>query len=744
MFFTSILLANLSLLAQVPKGDQVAAKKKPVAKKCSGAWTGVVTYTRVHRQTNRQETPRVSGRGTDVRDYEMKGDWEAQIVVAQDETDEGSSYSRATVVSSLAFTDKTEAIEKNSCDRGKTWKDMKGSFENKTLTIGTLAGVRSNVQVGIGRDGRYGVSVGVEQIPGTISGSQKATYSGQCTPKENKTVTMPDSPTTIDGRTITSDGTHYVDPKNPDQLSGTYSIDLLGGVVETITWNLRRCGGDFMITDLKLYQPQYPSEISWNEISKNGHTIDGNLVRIVATVVNLSPRSKQGHINFKELKEGSDSLPEGKNIQLNLDAGEEREVPVTWDTSGYAWKPGSAWSAPEIHRQIEVKLENEVKTKDIMVKPKPVIVVPGLWSNPDLVYRFLGAFKSIPTTEWTAELARVLPSKLAVDNVGVIDETVKKVQKSENAWHVDMVAHSTGGLAARYYVHGAMPRSFDGKPTVTQLVMVGTPNMGTPCSTGMENIFTKVFSRNVPAFYEASIKNMKSFNERVKARRGTKFSVLVGNAFDPNCQMDGPGDGITPNRSAIWTIKQWKFSTVPARHENQLGQDSNFHQIVNWLAIPPKGDHRPQTDFFLGSTEENENFGKLRRYGAMAHLENSENDSIVTASNEDSEPDFANGIKVASNQSADVEIPVKKGSRFSVTFLAPPNVSATLVDASGKVLGKITAGTPEAEGAFRTITVKTPFEAGTWKIKFENGEKTEAEIAIVAFVDFSSAIFREP
>ncbi|MBK6586812.1 MAG: hypothetical protein IPG22_00615 [Acidobacteria bacterium] len=56
----------------------------------------------------------------------------------------------------------------------------------------------------------------------------------------------------------------------------------------------------------------------------------------------------------------------------------------------------------------------------------------------------------------------------------MIDETVKNLQKAENAWHVDMVAHSTGGLMARYYVHGSMPRVFDGKPTVTQLVMVGT------------------------------------------------------------------------------------------------------------------------------------------------------------------------------------------------------------------------------------------------------------------------------
>jgi hypothetical protein len=745
MFFTSLLCSSLPAFAQAPRNSQVAAKKRPTAGKCSGAWTGVVTFMRTHKQEDTKRTERVSMRGVDVKSYEIKGEYSAQIVVSENPTRDGSSVARANVAQDWKMTERTEAVERNSCDQGKTWKDMRGTFTDKTEITGNQEGVEANVQVGVNADGSYRVGVGLPQIMGKLNGLKSAEYAGQCKPKEGHRTTFPETAKSIDGHSLTSDGRDRVNPDDPNSLSGSYSFDLPGGVVETITWNLRRCGGELMITDLKLYQPLFPSENTWIEIKDNGHTVDGNLVRVVATVVNLSGRSKQTYINFKELKEGSDSLPDGKMIQLNLDGGEEREVPVTWDTSGYAWKPGSVWSSPEIHRQIEVKLDNEQKARDVMVKPKPVVVVPGLWSNPELVFKFIGAFKSIPSTEWTAELARVAISKTAVENIPVIDETVKNVQKAENAWHVDMVAHSTGGLMARSYVHGAMPRSFDGKPTVTQLVMVGTPNMGTPCSTGLETIFTKIFSRNVPAFNEVSIKNMKTFNERIKARKGTKFSVLVGNAFDPNCQMDGPGDGITPNRSAIWTIKQWKFSTVPARHENQLGQQANFTQIVNWLAIPPNGDHRPQTDFFMGSTEPDENFGKLRRYGAMAHLDNIEgNWANVPFGDENSEPDFAAGTKLGANQTSEVAIPVTKGSRFSVTFLAPPNVSATLTDASGAVIGKITAGTPEAEGAFRTITVKKPFEAGTWKIKFENSERSEAEIAIVAFIDFNSDIFREP
>ena len=745
MFFTSLLCSSLTAFAQAPQGNRQAASKPKAPKKCSGAWTGVITFSRVHRQENTKREPRVSGRGTDISSYELKGDYNAQVVVMEDRDNPGKSIGRASIVSDFKFTETSEAVEKNSCDQGKTWRDMRGSFTTKTQVTGAKDGLEASVNIGVNSDGSYAVGVGLPDFMGIVSGTQTAEYSGQCTKKEGKKTTLPDTAKSIDAHSLTSDGRNHVDPQNANSLAGSYSIELPGGVVETIVWNLRRCSGELMITDVKLYQPLFPTPDSWVEIKDNGYTIDGNLVRVVATVVNTSGQSKQAHINFKELKEGSDSLPDGKMIQLNLDGGEEREVPITWDTSGYAWKPGSVWSEPEIHRQIEVKLENEVKTRDIIVKPKPVVVVPGLWSNPELVFNFLGAFKSIPTTEWTAELARVSISKLAGDNVGVIDETVKNLQKAENAWHVDMVAHSTGGLMARYYVHGSMPRVFDGKPTVTQLVMVGTPNMGTPCSTGLETIFTKIFSRNVPAFNEVSIKNMKAFNERVKARKGTKFSVLVGNAFNPICQMDVPGDGITPNRSAIWNIRQWKFSTVPARHENQLGHQPNFVQIVNWLAIPPKGDHKPDTDNFMGSLQEGENIGRLRRYGAMAYADSlgSEADPAFFG-DEDAEPDFATGIKVATGQSATVEIPVKKGSRFSVSYVAPPNVSATLVDTNGNVLGKITAGTPEAEGAFRTITVSKPFEEGTWRLKFDNAETSEAEIAVIAFIDFASTIFHEP
>ena len=43
---TAFIAPNLALLGQTRRGSQVASNKAPAAAKCSGAWTGMVTYTR--------------------------------------------------------------------------------------------------------------------------------------------------------------------------------------------------------------------------------------------------------------------------------------------------------------------------------------------------------------------------------------------------------------------------------------------------------------------------------------------------------------------------------------------------------------------------------------------------------------------------------------------------------------------------------------------------------------------------
>src|ERR687893_421952 len=120
----------------------------------------------------------------------------------------GSSVGRASVNHSFTSNETVTARERNSCDRGKTWQVMTGTSTSRTETSGTASGLEANVHVGVNADGSYTVSVAVPQIKGRTTGQQTSTYSGQCVPKEGRNLSMPPTETSIDGNSLTSDGTH--------------------------------------------------------------------------------------------------------------------------------------------------------------------------------------------------------------------------------------------------------------------------------------------------------------------------------------------------------------------------------------------------------------------------------------------------------------------------------------------------------------------------------------------------------
>ena len=160
--FTLILLfatifGNFSAFAQT--------KPKPNTPKCSGAWTGNITFTRTQTMTDNKVTLRVSGRGKDTRDIQMKYDYKASVAVIEAPEKNGSSTGKATINSVYSMTERTKAEEENSCDRGKSFKLMTGNFTNLTEISGNGSG-EANVSIGVNSDGTYSVGVGLPQIPG--------------------------------------------------------------------------------------------------------------------------------------------------------------------------------------------------------------------------------------------------------------------------------------------------------------------------------------------------------------------------------------------------------------------------------------------------------------------------------------------------------------------------------------------------------------------------------------------------
>lgn len=743
LIFT-VLNGSISVFAQ-KKTTQAVSQSK-----CSGAWTGTILYTRQQTMTDNKTIPRVSGRGEDKRDWEMKYDYKAQISVVESPDGNGQSKGIGRVSHNFSSIEKSTAVEKNSCDRGKTWQDMKGEFSSKTETTGKDT-VDANVSVGINSDGTYTVSVAIPQIMGETSGTQTSAFSGQCTAKEGKTLTLPKTPATIEGNSLTSDGKNQINPSDPNRISGTYR-QTWQNVTEIITWNLQKCGAPLRITDLKFEAMKFPNWNDWQEITEQTGTIDGNWVKIKAKVLNASGEAKFAEVYLKETYKGDkwdgakpDMPLKDETFSIRLEPGEEREVEMLWDSSGYAWYDDGR---PRLVQRIKAEVwENYKKTdemtKNLKVAPKPVVLLHGAWSH----WKQFETWQNILTTthsyDWKAFPVGEVTNKGIINtgrdvfsseetnttaqNAEALQSYIKYAQEDRNAWHVDVVGHSIGGLIARYYISRMMPTYDDGRPQIAHLVMLGTPNAGSPCADVMDFAF-EMTGKSPRVIREMRQDTVAEFNRANFNRKGVKFSALAGNPLPTMCKTIVWNDGFVPVPSAILNVADNAQSK--SIHPDLTGTKDFSDFVKPHLAIGPHGDHNPEMPQMPNRTSENRNsFGTMfvnAAYGSQPVIENTFDENYY-------KPNFAKAVKLAPKQSMEIEIPVEQALNFGLTFMADASVSATLFNDKGVIVGKNPAKTPEANSWFRSIFVSNAVSAGTWKLKLENTSDKEFEAIIAAW-----------
>ncbi len=746
---------------------QTAAAQPKRAAACTGAWTGVITYTRTQGQSNNKTVPRVSGRGEDTTEWQMRYEYRASVAVAEAPERNGSSVGRARVNHSFTSNETVNARERNSCDRGKTWQVMTGTSTSKTETSGNANGLEANVNVGVNTDGTYTVSVAVPQIKGRTTGTQTSTFSGQCVPKEGKNLSMPPTETAIDGNSLTSDGTHRIEPNDPNRLSGSYS-KTWQNVTETITWSLQKCGAPLRLIDLKFEHPRFPDLNDWQEIAEQTGTTDGNIVKLKAKVFNASGETKSADVKFKETYKGdkwdgarADAPLKDSVVSVRLDPGEEREVELAWDSSGYAWYDDGR---PRLVQRIKVELEENGRktdelTKNLKVAPKPVVLVHGLWSN----WRAWESWQNILTTshsyDWKAfpvgeraekgsmntggEFLSTGPTNGIFENSQQVGKYIRYAQEERNAWHVDVVAHSMGGLITRHYIHNFMPESADGRPQVSHLVMLGTPNMGSPCADVMDSTF-EVLGKNVEAVRQLKPSVVAEFNRVNTNRKGVKFSVLAGNPLPVMCKTVTWNDGVVPVESAVWTIRDHALSKNV--HTDLTGTADFSGFVKPRLAVGPNGDHTPerpeapQLRQFPGQVNRNTDGAATPDFVNASYV--SRNGFRVDAVVDEFRPSFAKELRLAPKQVLELEIPVAAGvANFGVTFMSGALVSATLADERGATRGQNLADSPESRGFFRTIFVDRNVTAGVWKLRIENTGTLETTAVISAWSDAATKRF---
>jgi pimeloyl-ACP methyl ester carboxylesterase len=738
----------LGLLGTFVASLAAAAAPAPAGPACaSSAWTGTVSYQRLQSTSSSKTVPRVSGRGEDRTDFEMSYDYKALVAVTASPDGRGS-VGKATVRQTSSSKETTVAKETNSCDRGKSWQEMTGTFTNETTTTGT-GNDFANVTIGVNDDGTYQIGVAAPRIRGRTSSSSSSSFSGQCSKKEGKTSSTPEIGTGIEGGSLVSDGRNRIDPHDPTKLSGSYSKTVLGAT-QTITWNLQRCAAPLRLVDLKFEDMKFPKWDDWHEITEQVGTIDGNWVRVRATVFNGSAERRTAEVMFKETYQGDkwdaarkDQPLKDQSFSIALEPGEAREVEMLWDSSGYAWYDDGR---PRLVQRVKAELWEKYQlvndlTRNLKIAPKPLVLLHGAWAH----WKTFETWQNILTTshsyDWKAFPVGEVTNRGILNtgrdffsdeetnstpqNAEALRNYIQYAQEDRNAWHVDVLGHSVGGLIARYYISHLMPAAYpDGRPQISHLLMLGTPNLGSPCADVMDFAFNMT-GKSPRVIHEMRQDAMAGFNKANASRNGVKFAALAGNPLPTMCRTIVWNDGFVPVPSAHWTIADHAISKDLSF---DLPNTANFSSFVKpHVAIGPRGDHNPDLPGVQGYRSD--------AHGDFIHAAYRPQLTSVLAPAETLKPDFAKAVTFAPKQVVEVPIPVANATNFGITFMAAREISATLYDDKGAIVGRNLAGTPEAGATFRSVFVDKAVTAGTWKLRLESTSAQQRQAVIAAWTN---------
>lgn len=719
-----LLTLNLSTLTNIafsqrrgPAPRQTAQKKQAPqygdkAESCNG-WRGKVTYV----QNIDEERNNNKGQ----YGYEKF----TRIVQVNAEVNATGGGSGAVKVSQLTR-EVMDSEDRRKADCGDwTTGTRPNTYVEKYYTVMESSGEATGstpVSVHVSEGGNYYFDISLPPARGKSSMQGKHSQKGYCDPKADNVQDQPavEQPREFDSIRIYAEG--KVDPKDPNAIKGSVKYD----PQITVTWDLTRATGEcddggLTLADLKLEQHVFPNKTNWEQVS--GNTVDGNQVKITAAVLNGSKKTKSGTVTIKENKSGKVLTTKS----VSLAPGGQADVEFLWDTNGYAWTDSGTKASD---REIEATVSDDSLRQEITVVPKPVVLVHGLWSSAEAWSNYQG-FMDRFNDEWkafpvgadpehgkmnTGVMGTWAASNSIFQNAQELGKQIKFTQESMNAWHVDLVAHSMGGLISRYYIHSFMPTdSPDGRPYITHLVMLGTPNEGSPCA-DLGSGLVDYFGHPVESLRQLKPSVVADFNRETTNRKGVQFSILVGTAVKATCQADIPGDGVVSIPSAMWQVRDRGF--IYRLHTELTGRDDFVIFVKPRLALGPKkaaaaagialerNGNSPIGENLLASSEPARVFDSGAVQTDISKIASSKN------------------VRLKAGESAEVPVAFAGGVKNGVTFLSSPNVTVSLVDADGDEVEKIDAGSPRAAEIFKTFFANG--KSGNFTVKFENtGDKDE-------------------
>lgn len=187
---------------------------------------------------------------------------------------------------------------------------------------------------------------------------------------------------------------------------------------------------------------------------------------------------------------------------------------------------------------------------------------------------------------------------------------IADVRNETGSCHIEIVGHSMGGLISRQYIHEHMPElETDGRPLTDKLIMLGTPNQGSPCVEPAMGLFVHAQLaelRNPPSdpadrlpfppnnILELDRDVMGRFNDRVSNKKGVTFDVLAGAPIPTTCQVSNPGDLLVEERSAFALDRPTLVDSETTRSINHLRMTSDEPLFTEFVLprLKPSGPRR--------------------------------------------------------------------------------------------------------------------------------------------------------
>lgn len=758
------LLTSLGF-AQTKRNSQ---NQPTVQKKCDGAWSGTVNYRRVLKTEYSEGTSEFAKRNFVGAENSKQSSREVIYdgkIILDGKPDPnipafamnvggqfmGASSQKGRVNASILETESEQAKSsyKDNCGAN----DTRDKTCEGTMNANAEASVRGESDFSLNfQGGTYGFSFRFPEANSTRTVTKKSSCKNFCQDKNNGSGnTTENFPVRYEIERVSVKGQKY-DPKSAERLQGSHTETRLDGrETVTISWNLRKCAAPLQLIDLKFEHPQFPNPEDWTTVSDSTGTIDGNRVKIKATVFNSTATEQSVTVNFKELKENI-PLPDGK-VTAQVAAGEAKEVEFLWDTSGFAWNDAGN---PEPNREIKAEITDDSITEKIKILPKPVVLVHGLWSNAAAWAEYPSYLREAHSFAWKAyavgaepQIAKMNtgdhpgnsgPTNTIFQNAQELGKQIKHARTENNAWHVDIVAHSMGGLISRQYINAFMAPVFDNKPEIAHLEMLGTPNMGSPCADLVGNIFEFFGQNDMNAMRELRPSVVAEFNKRTTNRKNVKFSILIGYAIPQTCQSKIIGDGVVPVPSAKFNITDRDYAF---RDHVSLTDDVNFKAFVlPRLAVGPKKAQAEKQTAWLENFEPG-NFALAKdlqdRYGFNKYFQkvSYKRTAERQSAQEEDAVNFTarQKITLSPKQSKEIEIPAGSSGKTGVVIVASTAVAATLSDANGAVLSKSEGGMEAVKNLFRTIYADKNPAGGALKLKLENFDARETTVFVGRFTN---------